>query len=158
MPEKVINTSRSIFQNPNRMPDVTPEFAPGPDEIEEDEPDREGNADPGTNAPPDEDTGGFFPDDPEVIRQNALAQAHAEVKANALKEAEAALPRPDAPVNPLIATKIQFFELKKVGETMVHFYLTAIGSNGQQYVVTGDLPPSQNTIVDAIVLLQKLGR
>jgi hypothetical protein len=155
----IINTTRSIYQTrPAQMPDTSPQFAPGPDAIEEDEPDREGNTDPGTNVWPEEDTGDLFPDDPEVIRKNALAQAHARIKADAFAAAEVALPPPEVMADPGTQTRIQFFDLRKVGETMVHFHLTAIGSNGQQYVITGDLPVSQNTIADAIVLLQRLGR
>lgn len=60
-PRRVINTSRSIHQRPADpvaqhqragMPEPEQPFNPGPDEVEEDEADRDGNTDEQTNVPP----------------------------------------------------------------------------------------------------------
>ena len=142
----VINTSKSIYQ-PQRMPDQPAEFAPGPDEVEEDEPDREGNTDPGTNAAPDEDnTGELFADDPEVIRKNALAKAAKDVQSKALAVAGAGLPKTSPAQHAIHAARILFLDMREMGDGSLHYRLTMRKMNGENVALAGYLKPEDANI------------
>ena len=100
------------------------------DESSEGDPDREGNTDPGTNQPP-------F--DPEAVRRAAMEQAASDIRAVAMAEAEAALPR--KVVNTLLI-ELQTLKYLSIADSKGMYHVTGFDGKGAPFTVTEDAPPN----------------
>lgn len=143
----IVNTVKSIMGGQSapdieKMPDVDPGFNPGPDEIEEDEPDRVGNTDPGTNVPVGEpaDEEDLFPADAKAVREAALARASAEIRAKALADAGAGLAPKQFDEHPSHRVKVLGLRYIDIGGTRGHLHISGVAANGQHFAEVYELP------------------
>lgn len=167
----LLNTSRSIFKKPDvpvepvaaganpsagealagsnanlgavNMPDQEqrPQEDGPDDESSEGDPDREGNTDPGTNAPPEpaDDGQGDLQLTPAEIRQQAILDAHAQVQSHALNQAAADLPAEEVLTAPI---RLQQFKYLSIGHDKGMFHVTGTKPNGEVFSETVDAGPN----------------